>query len=172
MGFLFSKYPSPLRESLLHSCETTIITRPGDLILVPSSELYITLNDDIWQHVGIVVQYSGTQHVFVDGLFVNFKTFIEKHDSDQGLYLRQLDCVRPSFFNKQLVEWAQELSNLDLEMDARFYEGYAVGFLLAKMKCCLQNEVKRGGLLPYHFSSGTPFKRLQIRNYSDNIHFN
>lgn len=175
MGFLFSKNESPLCESLLENDpQQTTITRTGDLILVPSSDLYVTLNDDPWQHVGVIIIFERKRHVFIDGQFMDFDIFLDEYGSDEGFYVRQLDCPRPIFFDKQVFKWARKVSVLvtELNMETEFYEGFAAGALLAKMNCCLAEEVHRGRLRPYHFSSETAFKRLQICHYSKNIFFN
>jgi len=167
---MFSKSESPLRESLLKKSSEALITRTGDLILVPSSDLCVTLNDDLWQHVGLVIHSAG-RHVFIDGQLIEFERFIDEYRSDEGLYIRQLD--RPVFLDKQVLEWTRQVSVImnELDLEPEFYEGFAVGALLVKLKCCLEEEVHRGRLRPHHFSSETPFKRLQIRHYSDNIYF-
>ena len=172
MGFIFSK-PNPLKEGLLEDTQEEIITKTGDILLIPTNELAVTLNDDPWQHVGIVIHVGQYPYVFIGGNLFYLNDFLKEYRHDDGIFIRQLDCHRPQHLDKTVYEYAQQISLImkRMNIEEQYREGFVVGALLAKLNFCSSDEIQKGAIRPLHFSSETPFRRLQIRNYSENMYF-
>ena len=92
MGFIWSKPRGPLEDSLID--DYPVFLRMGDLLLVPTSDLDITLNRDLWKHVALVISSS---RLLFNGQLCSLKSFVSEYD---GLCARQLGCERPSGFEE------------------------------------------------------------------------
>lgn len=159
MGFIWSKPRSPLDESLLQ--EQPVLLRTGDLLLVPTSLLEITLNQEVWHSVAIVL--SGSK-VYAKGQILPLREFIQKHENT---CVRQLNCQRPAGFETQFVKGVADSMALSYKIEPEFKDGFRIGYVLAHMRFISDKAIER--LKPQHFSSATPFKKLDLYMYSENI---
>lgn len=151
MGSLFSKPESSLQENLLKMDEEEIVLKPGDLLLVASTELEICLNSELWAHVAIVV-YNSLNDAFAyhSGVLEDLDNYISRHNQVE---VRQLDWFRPGSFDAALydsvVQSAKVLAETTLEIDDR--EGYAIASVLDMVG--ILSVTSLYGIRPHDFSS-------------------
>jgi hypothetical protein len=165
MGFFWSK-PTVMSESLIDK-DQDLIFRTADILLVSATDLEIILNTDIWSHVAIIVAKHGILMAFTDGEFVPVDDWIYRHAT---VVVRYCEHVRPLGFDHQVLEAANRTSEVLIrnEMNIEEREGFCVGSILDSLGFISTEGLARGPVKPDHFSSGTPFDRLQITGYSDN----
>lgn len=165
MGYLWSK-PTIMSESLLDKCHDLILYT-ADILLVYASPQETIMNDEIWSHVAIVVHKNGELMAFTDGEFVSVKEWI---DRDALVVVRHCERVRPIGFDRQVLDAANRTSEILLrnEMDMQYREGFCVSSVLDSLGFISTQGLARGPVKPEHFSSASPFDRLQIKGYSDN----
>lgn len=160
MGFMWSKQKSPLRTALLED-ERPIYLRTGDLLLVPTSDLDITLNDELWKHVALVI--SATR-IYSYGQVVEAAAFFEEYDS---VCVRQLNCPRPVGFQKKFVDAVAKSMAQSYRALEEYKEGFEIGYVLYKMG--FMPKIER--LKAHHFSMGTPYKKMKLDMYSEHLFF-
>jgi len=158
MGFMWSKSKSPLTTSLLADTNQCIL-RTGDLLLVPSSDLHVTLNDELWQHVALVVSAS---KIYSYGQIVSSVSFFEEFDT---IHVRQLECRRPTGFQKKMVEAVASSMAQSYRVADEYKEGFEIGHVLYKMG--FMPEIEE--LKPHHFSMTSPFKKMKLEMYSEHV---
>lgn len=151
---MWSKSKSPLTTSLLED-DNNIILKTGDLLLVPTSDLHVTLNDELWQHVALVVSVS---KIYSYGQIVSTTSFFEEFDT---IYVRQLECHRPTGFEKKLVDAVASSMAQSYRVTDEYKEGFEIGHVLYKMGFIPEIEE----LKPHHFSMTSPFK-IKLKMYS------
>jgi len=143
MGFFWSKPQNPLKESLLPT-GPAIVLNIGDLILIPSSDLEIVLNNDVWQDVAIALSPS--------------LIWYNKKSEDVLLHpcicVRQLNCIRPPGFNQKIEKAIRNSENI---ADTLFKMGF------------IDDVDDVENITPQHFSSNSPYTRIQLPMYSKNI---
>lgn len=159
MGFIWSKPRGPLEDSLID--DYPVFLRMGDLLLVPTSDLDITLNRDLWKHVALVISSS---RLLFNGQLCSLKTFVSEYD---GLCVRQLGCERPSGFEERFVAAVAEAMSLSYKVADDCKEGFQVAFVLHAL--ALMDKTNFETLKPHHFSSESPYNRLDLSMYSKNI---
>jgi hypothetical protein len=157
---MWSKPKSPLQTSLLEN-DRPIYLRTGDLLLVPTSDLDITLNDELWKHVAIVV--SSTR-IYSYGQVVEATAFFEEYDS---VCVRQLNCPRPMGFQKKFVDAVASSMAQSYRVLDEYKEGFEIGYVLYKMGFVPETE----RLKAHHFSMGTPYKKIKLDMYSEHLFF-
>ena len=171
MGFLWSQPELDLREerqlhdSLLES-EPELIFRSGDLLLVPSTDLEITLNGEPWSHVAIIVIKNQKIMAFTNGVYEDVRDFVENHTK---CTCRPLQCIREMGFDRRILDASERAANILLErthMRIDYREGFCVGTLLGIMGLADLEGLAQGRLRPHHFSSDTPFNRLKLHEYT------
>jgi len=144
MGFFWSKPENPLKESLLPT-GPAIVLNIGDIILIPSSDLEIVLNNDVWQDVAIALSPSL--------IWYNKKsipTDVLLHSYEE-ICIRQLNCIRPPGFNQKFQKAIRNSENIT---DILFKMGFI-------------DDVEN--ITPQHFSSNSPYTRIPLSMYSKNI---
>jgi len=169
MGFSFSSFSSPdspLNESLLDP-DNDIIFLSTDIVLAEASEFEIALDCEIWAHVGIVVSNSYGVQVFSEGEFVDIIDWLNRYEN---VIVRHCHCTRPLGFDATVMAAINDTIELMLTIpvESHFQEGWCVGQVLKRLGLVSDECVASGKLRPHHFSSGTPFTRLQLNNYSEN----
>lgn len=157
---MWSKSKSPLQTALLED-DQKIFLRSGDLLLVGSTDLDITLNDELWKHVALVI--SATR-IYSYGQIVETKLFFEEYDF---ICVRQLECPRPLRFQKKLVDAVASSMAQSYRVSAEYKEGFEIGHVLYKMGFMPEIEELR----PHHFSIGTPYKKLNLNMYSEHLFY-
>jgi len=160
MGFIWSKPRGPLEDSLID--DYPVFLRMGDLLLVPTSELDITLNRDLWKHVALVISSS---KVFTGGQMLSLERFISKHDC--CLTVRQLESARPSGFETRFVSAVADAMAKSYAVRNEYRECFEIGYVLANMGFISEACVRE--LSPHHFSSETPYRKLDLHMYSMNV---
>ena len=166
MGFIWSSPVSPLKESLLDTTPESLL-RTGDILLVYASEFEITLNTEIWSHVGIIVQTEPLQ-VFCNGEFVYINDWLARYDK---VVARHCHAIRPTGFDARIMNAANKTADILLknEIDIQYKEGYCVGNVLGLIGLVEKDELYDGGLKPSHFSVHSPYERLTLKDYSEHM---
>lgn len=146
MGLLFSKCPE--QEQLI--TENVMVLLAGDLILVASTDLEITLNSDLWAHVGLVVRNNATTYVYHNGVFEHADDYVYRHHSVDVRQLKVDICPQ------QLYASAQESANIMLSttMSLDDREGFAIAYVLKQMGVWCPSKTLHG-LRPSHFSNAS-----------------
>ena len=157
---MWSKPKSPLQTSLLED-DRPIYLRTGDLLLVPTSDLDIILNDELWKHVALVI--SSTR-IYSYGQVVEAAAFFEEYDS---VCVRQLNCPRPMGFEKKFVDGVASSMAQSYRVNDEYKEGFEIGYVLYKMGFVPKIEE----LKAHHFSMGTPYKKITLDMYSEHLFF-
>ena len=157
---MWSKQKSPLQTSLLED-DRPIYLRTGDLLLVPTSDLDITINDELWKHVALVI--SATR-IYSYGQVVEAAAFFEEYDS---VCVRQLNCPRPVGFQKKFVDAVASSMAQSYRALEEYKEGFEIGYVLYKMG--FMPEIER--LKAHHFSMGTPYNKMKLDMYSEHLFF-
>ena len=167
MGFLWSKpEDSPLRESLIDT-DPDLIFRTGDIITARASELEIVLSSDVWAHVGIVVLKENQLMVFSNCEYTSILNWINRFEHK---VVRHCHCIRTSRFDRDVLDATERVFNIMLRNNVSFDERevYCIGTVLGILGLVCLEELSRGDLRPYHFSSKTPYDRLTLEQYSEN----
>lgn len=163
MGFLWSKLETPLNQSLIANKSDDII-RSLDIILVPYSDMEIVLDSEIWKMVGIVIYKDTVPWVLLNGQFYEMATFIKNHTQ---LFIRHCHCIRPMGFKRQVLSAAKRTVEIIQGRDLdEIGMGFCVGSVLGIIG--LLDNLPSGKIKPHHFSSESPFNRLQLKDYSKN----
>ena len=167
MGFLWSKPENvSLRESLIDS-DPDLIFRTGDILIARASELEIVLSSDVWAHVGIVVLKENQLMVFSNCEYTSITNWINRFEHK---VVRHCCCIRTSRFDRDVLDATERVFNImlrnNIPIDER--EGYCIGSVLGILGLARLEELSRGDLRPYHFSSNTPYDRLTLEQYSEN----
>lgn len=144
MGFFWSKPEKSLKESLLPTGPAIILTI-GDIILIPSSDLDIVLNNDVWQDVAIALSPA---LIWYNNKSISTDVLLRLYDE---ICIRQLNCTRPSGFNQKFEKAIRTSENV---ADTLFKMGFI-------------DDVEN--ITPQHFSSNSPYARIQLPMYSKNI---
>lgn len=167
MGFLWSKPQEHSLEQCLMETDSDVICRTADILLVEASEIEISLNSDIWAHVAIIVERDKSLFAFSDGEFVDVHDWIYRYDR---VVLRSCHCIRPIGFDKTVLDAVNITSDILIrnEMNIDEREGFCVGSVMSILGLLSTEGLLKGPVKPEHFSSGTPFGRLQITEYSEN----
>lgn len=160
MGFIWSK-PSPLRESLLPD-GPTVLCRIGDLLLVPYSDLEVTLNTEPWKHVALFVS---TSKLFLHGQLVSTNLLFDEHDI---LCMRQLNCERPLGFEKKFVNAVAASMSKSYDQAPEYRDGFEIAYVLYLMGFIKEENIHE--LHAGHFSNEMPYKKLQLDMYSENVY--
>lgn len=159
MGFIWSKPRGPLEDSLID--DYPVFLRMGDLLLVPTSDLDITLNRELWKHVALVMSSS---KVFTGGQMLSLESFISENDY---LFVRQLESVRPSGFETRFVSAVADAMARSYAVRDEYRECFEIAHVFANMgfidEACIHE------LRPHHFSSETPYRKLNLHMYSNNV---
>ena len=158
MGFGWSKQKSPLQTALLKDARQ-IFFREGDLLLIPTTDMDITLNDELWKHVALVISPA---KIYSYGQVVEASIFFDEYDS---ICVRQLDCPRPQGFQNKLVEAVASSMAQSYRIPNRYKEGFEIGHVLYKLGFVPEIEELR----PHHFSIGTPYKKINLSMYSEHL---
>lgn len=161
MGFIWSKPRNPLQESLI--TDYPVFLRMGDLLLIPASDLDIALNRELWKNVALVISSS---KLLIEGQVCCLKTFISECET---VCARQLECARPSGFDKKFVSAIAEAMSLSYTVHDEFKEGFQVAYVLSKLGITAKHDIE--ALRPHHFSSDTPFHKIDLRMYTENLYF-
>jgi len=156
MGFIWSKPRGTLDDSLI--TEYPVLVRVGDLLLVPTNDTDITLNDRLWKHVGVV---AAPDKVFCDGRFVDVNEFLASHVS---VVVRQLHCARPYGFEQRFLVAAYDSLTHSIDKAPEHRAAFEIGYVLAAMGFIHWEDVPM--VRAYHFSAETPFRRLNLHMYS------
>lgn len=156
MGFVWSKPRGTLDDSLI--TEYPVLVRVGDLLLVPTTDMDIALNDRLWKHVGVV---AAPGKVFCDGEFTDVRVFLASHAS---VVVRQLHCARPFGFEQRFLVAACDSLTHSMNAEPEHRTACEVGYVLAAMGFIDWAHVPT--LKAYHFSAETPFRRLDLHMYS------
>lgn len=166
MGFFWSK-PTTCRSESLIDKDQEHIFRTADILLVSASDLEIILNAEIWSHVAIIVAKHGMLMAFTDGEFVPVDDWIYRHAT---VVVRHCEHIRPMGFDRQVLEAANRTDKVLLrnEMNIEEREGFCVSSILDSLGFISTEGLARGPVKPDHFSSASPFDRLQITGYSNN----
>ena len=168
MGFLWSKSEdsSSLSESLVDS-EPTLIFRTADILIARASEMEIVLSNDFWAHLGIVVLKQNKLMVFSNCEYTLINDWLNRH---RHVVVRHCHCIRPSNFDRDVLEATERVFNImlrkNIDIDER--EAYCIGTVLGILNLVSLDELSRGQLTPFHFSSSTPYDRLNLQHYSEN----
>jgi len=144
MGFLWSKHENLLKESLLPTGPSMLLN-VGDIILIPSSDLEIVLNNDVWQDVAIALSPS---LIWYNNKSIPTDVLLHSYEE---ICIRQLNCIRPPGFNQKFqkaIRMSENVADTLLTM----------GFI---------DDVEN--ITPQHFSSNSPYTRIQLPMYSKNI---
>lgn len=160
MGFMWSKSKTSLQTSLLED-KQTVFLKSGDLLLVPTSDLDIMLNDKLWKHVALVIS---TTQIYSYGQVVKLNTFFEEYES---VCVRQLNCPRPPGFEKKLVDAVTNSMAQSYRALEEYKEGFEIGYVLYKMGFVPDIESLR--LKAHHFSMGN--KKMKLNMYSEHFFF-
>lgn len=166
MGFTWSSPSGSLGQSLIDG-EQPFIFRGGDLVITRADELAIVMHHSLWSHVAVVVTVGTKVLAFGDGHFQPLSLYLTHRPNS---FVRRLECQRPSGFDAKLFASAQKASDKLLQrtkmnQDAR--EGYSAFHVLSIMRLT-ESEYEPKSLRPYHFSSETPFKRIELPDYGPN----
>ena len=161
MGFIWSKPKSPLQTALLD--DRRIFLRAGDLLLVPTTDLDIVLNDELWKHVALVISPT---RIYSYGQVVEAAAFFEEHES---VCVRQLECPRPMGFEQKLVDAVASSMAQSYRVLDEYKEGFEIGYVLFKMGFI--HEIEPLHWKPHHFSMGTPYKKIKLDMYSEHLFF-
>jgi len=164
MGFFWSK-PTEMSKSLLDTHYEHIFCT-ADILLVRASPLEEIMNDDSWSHVAIIVSKNNRLMAFSDGHLSPINEWICHHAE---VFVRHCKHVRPLGFDGQILKAAKRTSELLLrnEMDIRQREGFCVGSVLVSLGFI--SSYSLAAMKPDHFSSTSPFNRLQTTKYSNNM---
>lgn len=143
MGSFFSKTPRPLQEQLLTQYASIL---SGDLLLVPSTELEVALNSEMWAHVGMIVRIGDKYQVYHGGIFEDIDEYVSRHPSIQ---LRQL---KTDIGQETIYQFAQQSAEtmMTTTVDQCDREGYAIAIVLQLMG--LIGTKRLVGIRPYHFA--------------------
>jgi len=161
MGFMWSSPKTPLTERLINDVHVEPI-RTGDLILIGDYSEDMCMEDfSPWTTVGIVFSNN---RIF-DGLNVyNIQNFI-KHQNE--VKIRYYEGIRHYGFDKRLNNAikrscykSQQLSDPDIDAS------YGVAHVLFIMQIIDTGDI--GDVRPFHFSSSSPFKKLDLQRYYSN----
>jgi hypothetical protein len=167
MGFLWSKPKEHSLEECLMETDSNVIFCTADILLAEASEIEISLNSDIWAHVAIIVERDKSLFAFSDGEFIHIHDWIYRYDR---VVLRSCHCIRPTEFDKTVLDAVNIASDILIqnEMNIDEREGFCVGSVMSMLGLLSTEGLLKGPVKPEHFSSGTPFDRLQITEYSEN----
>lgn len=163
MGIIWPQPESSLKASLLDH-EPELILRTGDLLMVPASDMEITLDIDPWLKVAVIVQRNKKVFAFCDGQLNNIATFLQQYPHT---VCRPLSCVREVGFDRRVlcaVERTMATLSKRRDMNPLFREGFCVGIFLGIMGLVEWQALVHGKLRPSHFS--TEDSRLQLKEYS------
>ena len=122
MGFFFSKDVSPLQEQLL---QPTLYLLPGDLLLVAATDLEISLNSELWNHVGMIVHNHNKVYVYHDGILEPIKEYQSRHHT---IEIRQLKSAAPDNLYHLVQQSAHTMLTTTVNQHDR--EGYAIAVVL------------------------------------------
>lgn len=165
MGFFFSKPNSELTESLIKP-NHDVILKMGDLLLIPSSDIDISLDSEPWQHIALVVSNT---HVYSFGQLLPIPQFVNQFEV---ICVRQLHCKRPTWFEKKFKATVQASINDNTAIDEKHQESFDIANVLVGMDIIIQPNIANiAKLRPYHFSAHTPFKKLDLNKYSEHLFF-
>lgn len=143
MGSFFSISKRPLQEQLLTQYASIL---SGDLLLVPSTELEVTLNSEMWAHVGMIVRIGDKYQVYHGGIFDGIDEYVSRHPSIQ---LRQL---KADIGQENIYKFAHQSAEtmMTTTVDQCDCEGYAIAIVLQLMG--LIDTKRLVGIRPYHFA--------------------
>lgn len=166
MGFMWSKPTSSLEQTLIDE-PPMYIFRSGDILLTRADELAIVMHQSLWSHVAVIVMVATKMMVFVNGHFEPLDTYLNRRPRS---FVRRLECHRPSGFDAQMFSAAQVVSDkilqrMKINQDVR--ESYAAFHILKSLNLA-DSDYEPESIRPHHFSSDTPFKRLELRYYGQN----
>tara|TARA_B110000858_G_C17799289_1_gene474309 strand:- start:456 stop:944 length:489 start_codon:yes stop_codon:yes gene_type:complete len=122
MGYLFSKEARPLQEQLL---QPTLYLLPGDLLLVASTDLEISLNSELWNHVGMIVHNHSKVYVYHDGILEAIEEYTGRHNT---IEIRQLKSAAPDNLFQLVQRSAYTMLTTTVNQHDR--EGYAIAIVL------------------------------------------
>ena len=73
--------------------------------------------------------------------------------------VRHCHCIRTSSFDRDVLDATERVFNIMLRNNVSFdeREGYCIGTVLGILGLVCLEELSRGDLRPYHFSSNTPY---------------
>tara|TARA_B110000285_G_scaffold8687_2_gene8860 strand:- start:133 stop:573 length:441 start_codon:yes stop_codon:yes gene_type:complete len=144
MGFFWFKPENTLKEPLLPT-GPAIVLNIGDIILIPSSDLEIVLNNDRWKDVAIALSPS---LIWYNNKSIPTNVLLHSYEE---ICIRQLNCTRPPGFNQKFEKAIRTSKN--------------VADTLLRMGFIDDGENRT----PQHFSSNSPYTRIQLPMYSKNI---
>jgi len=163
MGFIWSQPESPLQASLLEE-EPELILRTGDLLLVPASEVEISMDSDLWHKVAVVVHKHKRQFAFCDGRLEHISDFLGRFNQT---VCRPLTCIREMGFDRRVLRAAERTMAIlakRQKMRPAFREGFCVATLLGILGLVSWRGLVQGKLRPSHFS--VECKRLELKEHS------
>jgi len=166
MGFMWSSPSDPLGQTLIDEKQPNIF-RSGDLVITRANELAIVMHHTLWSHVAVVVTVGTKVLAFGDGHFEPLSVYLARRPNS---FVRRLECQRPSGFDAQFFASAQKVSDKLLQttkMNQDTREGYSAFHLLSRMRLTA-SEYEPSSFRPYHFSSETPFKKIELPDYGPN----
>lgn len=168
MGFFWSSPTTACSlETPLLERDSEVNLRSGDLLLVSNPEFEISMDYNIWSHVALIFLRGSDFMVLHDGSVLSFESFIERH---RTVFIRHVHCRRPSNFETSVCDAVNKTIHevRKKDIDEKYREGFCVAYALALLKLASVEGLNGGELTPAHFSHDTPFKRLNLTQYSIN----